>query len=62
MNEPRLDGNAAAGALGEVFSFEATTAEYACLSCDNVLIRLAHNRDRLWMARCCFRSGFGGLR
>jgi hypothetical protein len=30
MDELRLDGNAAAGALGEVFSFEATTAEYAC--------------------------------
>jgi DNA-directed RNA polymerase subunit RPC12/RpoP len=70
----RLDGNAAAGALGEVFSFEATTAEYACggcgrvahigeamahmseigtivrcPKCDNVLIRLAHNRGRLWL-------------
>ncbi len=29
----RLDGNAAAGTLGEVFSFEATTAEYACDGC-----------------------------
>jgi hypothetical protein len=68
----RLDGNAAAGTLGEVFSFEVTTAEYACEgcgktdrigaamvydvrglgiivrcpSCDNALIRLAHNRGR----------------
>ena len=68
----RLDGNAAAGTLGEVFSFEVTTAEYACNgcgragrlggamvyevrelgtivrcpSCDNALIRLAHNRER----------------
>ena len=33
MDEQRLDGNAAAGALGEVFSFEATTAEYACRGC-----------------------------
>jgi hypothetical protein len=33
MDEMRLDGNAAAGALGEVFSFEATTAEYACEGC-----------------------------
>jgi hypothetical protein len=33
MDEMRLDGNAAAGALGEVFSFEATTAEYACRGC-----------------------------
>ena len=29
----RLDGNAAAGALGEVFSFEVTTAKYACAGC-----------------------------
>ena len=75
MDELRLDGNAAAGALGEVFSFEATTASYACggcgrtdqigaamvyevrglgtivrcTSCDNALIRLAHNRGRHWM-------------
>jgi hypothetical protein len=68
----RLDGNAAAGTLGEVFSFEVTTAEYTCEgcgktdrigaamvydvrglgiivrcpSCDNALIRLAHNRGR----------------
>ena len=68
----RLDGNAAAGALGEVFSFEVTMAEYTCEgcgstgrlgaamvyevrelgtilrcpSCDNALIRLAHNRGR----------------
>jgi hypothetical protein len=33
MDEQRLDGNAAAGALGEVFSFEATTAEYGCRGC-----------------------------
>src|SRR3712207_7734096 len=72
MDELRLDGNAAAGALGEVFSFEVTTAHYACEgcgradqigaamvyevrdlgtvvrcpSCDNILIRLAHNRGR----------------
>ena len=68
----RLDGNAAAGPLGEVFSCEVTTAEYACdgcgragklggamvyevrqlgtivrcPSCENALIRLAHNRRR----------------
>ena len=71
-DELRLDGNAAAGTLGRVFSFEVTTAEYACNgcgragrlggamvyemsilgtivrcpSCDNALIRLAHNRER----------------
>ena len=33
MDELRLDGNAAAGTLGEVFSFEVTTAEYACEGC-----------------------------
>ena len=33
MNELRLDGNAAAGTLGEVFSFEVTTVEYACGGC-----------------------------
>jgi DNA-directed RNA polymerase subunit RPC12/RpoP len=32
-DELRLDGNAAAGTLGEVFSFEVTTAEYACGEC-----------------------------
>jgi hypothetical protein len=29
----RLDGNAAAGPLAEVFSFEVTTARYACEGC-----------------------------
>ena len=33
MDELRLDGNAAAGPLGEVFSFEVTTAQYACGGC-----------------------------
>jgi DNA-directed RNA polymerase subunit RPC12/RpoP len=33
MDELRLDGNAAAGTLGEIFSFEVTTAEYACGEC-----------------------------
>ncbi len=32
-DEQRLDGNAAAGTLGEVFSFEVTTAEYTCEGC-----------------------------
>jgi hypothetical protein len=71
-DELRLDGNAAAGSLREVFSFEVTTAQYSCEgcgrtdrlgaamvyevrglgtivrcpSCDNPLIRLAHNRER----------------
>jgi len=33
MDERRLDGNAAAGPLREVFSFEVTTAEYTCEGC-----------------------------
>lgn len=33
MDAMRLDGNAAAGTLGEVFSFEVTTAEYTCRGC-----------------------------
>ena len=33
MEKLRLDGNAAAGPLGEVFSFEVTTAEYTCEGC-----------------------------
>ena len=32
----RLDGNAAAGSLREIFSFEATTAQYACEGCGRV--------------------------
>lgn len=32
-DELRLDGNAAAGPLGEFFSFEVTTAQYACERC-----------------------------
>ena len=36
MDELRLDGNAAAGTLGEVFSFEITTALYACEGCGRV--------------------------
>lgn len=33
MDEQRLDGNAAAGILGEVFSLEITTARAACAGC-----------------------------
>jgi hypothetical protein len=33
MERLRLDGNAAAGTLGEIFSFEVTTAEYGCRGC-----------------------------
>lgn len=33
MDERRLDGNATAGLLGEVFAFEMTTARVACAGC-----------------------------
>ncbi len=33
MDEQRLDGNAAAGLLAEVFTFEITTARAACVHC-----------------------------
>lgn len=33
MDELRLDGNAAAGTLREIFSFEVTSAEYTCEGC-----------------------------
>ena len=36
MDERRLDGNAVGGLLGEVFTFEATTAEGACGGCGTV--------------------------
>jgi len=36
MDERRLDGNATGGLLGEIFSFEATTAEGACDRCGTV--------------------------
>ena len=33
MDEHRLDGNAAAGVLAEIFTFEVTTARTACVRC-----------------------------
>jgi hypothetical protein len=33
MDEQRLDGNAAAGLLAEIFTFEVTTARAGCVSC-----------------------------
>jgi len=33
MDEHRLDGNAAAGILEEVFAFEITTARACCVQC-----------------------------
>ena len=36
MDELRLDGNAAAGTLSEVFAFEVTTAVGTCAGCGAV--------------------------
>ena len=36
MDENRLDGNAAGGILGEIFPFEMTSAQVACVSCGAV--------------------------
>ena len=33
MDEHRLDGNAAGGILGEIFTFEMTTVRAACVRC-----------------------------
>jgi hypothetical protein len=33
MDEHKLDGNAAAGELAEIFTFEMTTARTACANC-----------------------------
>jgi ribosomal protein S27E len=33
MDERKLDGNAAAGVLAEIFTFEMTTTRIACASC-----------------------------
>ncbi|HEX5688911.1 MAG TPA: DUF6510 family protein [Roseiflexaceae bacterium] len=35
-DEQRLDGNVAAGVLGQIFAFEMTTAEIICAHCDAV--------------------------
>jgi Zn finger protein HypA/HybF involved in hydrogenase expression len=35
MDERRLDGNAAGGILGELFTFEVTTAEVSCAGCSS---------------------------
>jgi len=70
----KLDGNAAAGILQEIFPFEMTLAQTKCAgcgrldaigalaaylhgmgtilrcpSCDRVLIRVAHVRERYWL-------------
>ena len=36
MDENRLDGNAAAGVLGEIFPFEMTIAQTTCVRCGSI--------------------------
>lgn len=72
--ENKLDGNAAAGILQEIFPFEMTLVQATCTgcgttnavgalavymhgmgtvircpSCDNVLIRVVHVKERYWL-------------
>jgi hypothetical protein len=42
----RLDGNAAAGSLREIFSFEVTAAQYACAGCGRTI-----GSGRRWFTR-----------
>ena len=53
MEALRLDGNAAAGLLGEVFAFEVTTAEYTCAGCGQI--------DRLGAAMVYEVRGLGTI-
>jgi hypothetical protein len=55
MDEHRLDGNAAAGALGEIFALEMTTAEIACVRCGStgsVGGQMAYMHDMGVVVRC----------
>jgi hypothetical protein len=55
MMENRLDGNAAAGALQEIFPFEMTLAQVTCAGCgtDNVIGATAAYMDGMGtIVRC----------
>jgi hypothetical protein len=55
MDEQRLDGNAAAGILEEVFAFEITTATTACVQCGaagEVGAQMAHMTEIGTVLRC----------
>jgi len=55
MDEQRLDGNAAGGILGEVFTFEMTTARTACAHCGatgEVGSQMAHMSEIGTVVRC----------
>jgi hypothetical protein len=48
----RLDGNAAGGLLNEIFPFEMTTAEVACMGCGTM---------RLFGEAIFYRHGMGAI-
>ncbi len=55
MDGSRLDGNAAAGALGELFAFETTTARVACAGCgadDEIGAQIAYVTEIGTVVRC----------
>jgi hypothetical protein len=55
MDEQRLDGNAAAGVLAEIFTFEVTTARTACVRCGatgEVGAQMAYMTDIGTVVRC----------
>jgi hypothetical protein len=55
MNDDRLDGNAVAGLLGEVFPFEMTMASTVCATCgalDRVGALLVYERAPGAVVRC----------
>jgi hypothetical protein len=74
QSDLKLDGNAIAGLLREIFAMEMTNAQSTCAgcgkvhavgrvdvylnapgavvrcpACDQVLMRIVHNRDRYWI-------------
>ena len=60
MDEQRLDGNAAAGLLAEVFTFEITTAKAACVHCGAsgaVGAQMAYVTDIGTVVRCSSCEG-----
>ena len=60
MDEQRLDGNAAGGILGEVFTFEMTTARTACVHCGTsgeVGAQMAYVTDIGTVLRCSSCEG-----
>jgi len=60
MDEQRLDGNAAAGVLAEIFTFEVTTARVACVHCGSsgvVGAQMAYITEIGTIVRCASCDG-----